>query len=266
VAGNYCHDTLINQRGRFEVLGGSASYISAVLSSLETRFEVVARVGSDFKYAEQVLKAPRVDPTGVTTHFVDDFTSGVRESLLVAESAPLSASDLGREPSRIGLACGVAREVQPETLLRLKALCPIVVADIQGLIRTRLSDGRLGKLFFADTAFASVVEQIDYLKIGEEELPYVDVAELSRKTALLLTRGRLGSSLVRAGQEIRVSAVPADEIDSSGAGDCFTAGFAYGLLRSPDPIEAMRWGNRFGALAVAQVGIPDFGRVRSLES
>jgi 1D-myo-inositol 3-kinase len=247
------------------VLGGSASYISAVLTSLQVRFEVVAHVGTDFLYSDQVLRSPRVSPSLPTTHFVDDLRSGVRQSLLKAECAPLLPEHLGNLQASIGLACGVARELLPETLVRLKALCPIVIADIQGLIRTRDSAGRLAIQPLDQTPFASVIEQLDYLKIGEEELPYVDVPALSRKTSLLLTQGKQGSVLVRAGQETRVKAEPVDEIDSSGAGDCFTAGFTYGLLRGsgpPDPIQAMRWGNHFGALAVAQVGIPDFSSVR----
>jgi 1D-myo-inositol 3-kinase len=262
IVGNYCHDTLLNSRGRFEVLGGSSSYVSAVLGSLGSRFEVIAKVGSNFRYAKQVPCVPLVDPQAPTTHFVDDFRSGTRQSLLTAECSPILPRDLGTRGARIGLACGVAREVRPETLVRLKELCPIVIADVQGLIRSRGAQGhddQLVNLPLERTPFAQIIDRIDYLKIGEEELPFVDVQELSSRTTLLVTQGKQGSVLLRSGSECRVAALPVDEVDASGAGDCFTAGFAHALLHGLEPLEAMRLGNEFGALAVAQVGIPDFG-------
>jgi 1D-myo-inositol 3-kinase len=257
VAGNYCHDTLLNARGSFEVLGGSASYISAVLASLGARFETVAKVGQDFLYLDKVKRPPLVAPGARTTHFVDDFRQGARRSLLMVECVAIEPADLGPGRARVGLACGVARELRRPALRRMRELCDVVVADIQGLIRAPGPGDRLVNLDFARTEFADAVHLIDYLKIGEEELGFVDVAALSQRTALLITRGRGGSSLVRAGRETRVPAFPAEEIDCSGAGDCFTAGFALGLLSGLEEARAMRVGNRLGALAVSQIGVPE---------
>jgi 1D-myo-inositol 3-kinase len=259
VAGNYCHDTLVRQDGSYEVLGGSSSYISAVFRGLEVRHQVVAKAGPDFRYEAQVRHAPRIVPGTRTTHFVDDFTSGVRQSILKSEAAAITPEDLGTIRARLGIACGVAREILPETLVRLKALCPIVIADIQGLIRATDAEGHVVNRMLAETAFMPVISQIDFLKVGEDELAFVgDAVSISRQTALLVTYGRGGSRLIRAGQEFHAPASLAREVDSSGAGDSFMAGFAYALLQGMEMEDALRWGNRFGALAVSQIGIPDF--------
>jgi 1D-myo-inositol 3-kinase len=263
VAGNYCHDTLIGAEGRHEVLGGSASYISAVLTALEVRYRVVSKVGTDFKYGSQLSHAPLVAEDAPTTHFVDDFTSGRRVGHLQAECAPIRPEDLGETSVDIAIACGVAREILPETLFELKAKSRVLIADIQGLIRTRTGSGQIKNLRLSDTPFIDLVDAIDYLKIGEEELAYVDLAALSKRTHLLITLGSNGCRLLGKGQGIALPAPPTQEVDSSGAGDCFVAGFTYGLLKGLSAGDALKWGNRFGALAVGQVGIPDFKQLSS---
>jgi sugar/nucleoside kinase (ribokinase family) len=45
-------------------------------------------------------------------------------------------------------------------------------------------------------------------------------------------------------------------VDASCAGDCFDAGFIYGLVRGDSFIEAVKLGNRFGAEAVSTLGLP----------
>jgi 1D-myo-inositol 3-kinase len=109
-----------------------------------------------------------------------------------------------------------------------------------------------------------VLDKIDFLKIGEEELRYVDLDALSRLTPTLITEGAEGCRLLDHGKEIRVPAFPAKEVDSSGAGDCFVAGFAYALTKGLSTLEALRWGNYFGALAVSQVGVPDFSFIKKV--
>ena len=45
-----------------------------------------------------------------------------------------------------------------------------------------------------------------------------------------------------------------DEVDPTGAGDCFDAGFLAVFLRGDSPIEAAKWANACGALAVTKQG------------
>lgn len=260
VVGNYCHDTLIHPFGQYEVLGGSASYIGAVFSNLGVGFKGVSKVGHDFKYTGQVKTAPLIQPQSKTTHFIDDFTSGTRQERLGAICDPIYAADLGTTRAQLGLACGIARELLPETLIRMRELCSVVICDIQGLIRCIHPETQKVSLCpLQETEFSDCLDAIDFLKVNERELNFVDVKKLSSKTKLLITRGALGCSFLEVGGErINVPAFPCEEIDSSGAGDCFVAGFAYGLIQGMNPIDAILQGNFFGSLAVRQVGVPQF--------
>src|SRR5687767_12545348 len=79
VAGHYCHDTLYLANGTCnEALGGSASYISSVFSSLEVKYQTISKVGPDFSYLSQVLSRPQVVSSHPTTHFIADFSTGER--------------------------------------------------------------------------------------------------------------------------------------------------------------------------------------------
>jgi sugar/nucleoside kinase (ribokinase family) len=49
----------------------------------------------------------------------------------------------------------------------------------------------------------------------------------------------------------------ANVIDTTCAGDCFDAGFLYGLSRGEEFKRCVQWGNRFGAQAVSSLGLPD---------
>ena len=95
VIGNYGHDEIITQRGeRFSALGGATAYMCGVLEAFGSDYEVVAKVGKDFKYAGEVIRAPIVDPVLPTTAFLDDFTTGRRVGTVTALCAPIRAADL----------------------------------------------------------------------------------------------------------------------------------------------------------------------------
>jgi 1D-myo-inositol 3-kinase len=62
--------------------------------------------------------------------------------------------------------------------------------------------------------------------------------------------------VLTADQEWNVPAVPVVEVDPTGAGDCFLAGFALGMLRGLPRSRCAELANAFGAQAVTQVGVP----------
>ena len=70
----------------------------------------------------------------------------------------------------------------------------------------------------------------------------------------MVTRGAQGCTVYSADGAVDVPGYPADEIDPTGAGDCFDAGFLSELLSGKPPAEAARLGNACGALAVGAKG------------
>lgn len=250
VAGHYCHDTLIGNAGSAQALGGSAAYASAILDALAEPHEVIAKVGGDFRYAALVSHQPLVVP-GRTTAFVDDDRGGERRQRVEAVAPPIEPFELqGR--FELGIACAVAGELPLRTLLRMRELCGVLVADAQALLRAISPSGEVTLQPPAPPA----LEALDCLKASRHEAALLDVQALRERVLLLITDGARGCDVLGRDVEAHVPAFPAEEKDPTGAGDCFLAGFAAGLLRGKDPVRAARAGAWCGARAVEQVGVP----------
>ena len=254
VVGNYAHDEIITQRGeRFSALGGATAYMCSVLQALEADYEVVSKVGKDFLYGANVIRPSRVDDTLPTTSFLDDFTSGRREGNVTSLCSPIRAADL-TGTAKIAIANGCAGEVQPQTVARLREISDVVVCDLQSLIRVLDSRGRIQLVPLALSGHP--IASIDFLKGSEEEAEYVDVSGPGKQPILIITRGEKGCEIVEGAKRTLVPGFPAEEIDASGAGDCFIAGFAYGLSKGHSVLESARLANYCGSLAVQKTGIP----------
>jgi sugar/nucleoside kinase (ribokinase family) len=69
-----------------------------------------------------------------------------------------------------------------------------------------------------------------------------------------LKRGKEGSTVFTAEASIDVPSIDVREVDPTGAGDCYDAGFIVGLLEGWDPVTAARFANVAGALSVTRMG------------
>ena len=241
VAGHYCHDTLLSNAGTHRALGGSAAYASAILDALGEPYEVAAKAGPDFLYAAQVTRQPRIVP-GRTSSFVDDYRSGERRDHVDAVCEAIEPGDLQGEYD-VGIACAITGEVPPRTLARIREISRIVLADAQGLLREIAPGGDV----LLRPLHPDAPDQIDFLKASRSEAALLDVDALRRRLTLIVTDGPRGCTLITASDETHVPAFPAQEKDPTGAGDCFLAGFAVGLARGLDPLEAARIGAYCGA-------------------
>jgi ribokinase len=92
-----------------------------------------------------------------------------------------------------------------------------------------------------------IAPEVDYLTPNETEAPAVRGA----RGVLVLTLGEQGAQI---GEE-RVPAFPAKTVDSTGAGDAFTAAFAVALAEGLADREAVRWGCAAGAHMVEHPGV-----------
>ncbi|KAH9329878.1 hypothetical protein KI387_001986 [Taxus chinensis] len=274
VVGHYCHDVLKfgsgGERERVvESLGGSVSYITNVLDALRLPSTVVSKVGSDFAYALDTAFHP---PSAIlgdakTTQFYADLSRAGERVLRVNNACeaiyPEDIPSNEKGKFMIGLAVGVAGEILPETLRRMAAVSEVVVADIQALIRSiDASDGTVGLRRLCDTEFNSVVEErkIAYLKASKAEAAYLDIERVRHHTCLIVTHGPHGSTLYLSDGHFHVPAFPSHELDPTGAGDSFLAGFSAGFMQGLPLVHAALMGNFFGSLAVAQIGLPRFTR------
>jgi len=80
--------------------------------------------------------------------------------------------------------------------------------------------------------------------------------------------GGKGAALTWDRQELFVDAHPVDTEDTTGAGDCFNAGFLFALSRGESEEMCLRWANICGALSTRELGgiggFPAFSEVEAL--
>lgn len=84
---------------------------------------------------------------------------------------------------------------------------------------------------------------------------------------LVVKMGSEGALLVAGGTLEHLPAFEIEAVDSTGAGDAFTAGLAIALAEGMNDLEAVRFANACGALAVSALGaLPSMPDRRAVES
>jgi sugar/nucleoside kinase (ribokinase family) len=71
---------------------------------------------------------------------------------------------------------------------------------------------------------------------------------------IVVTHGADGCTVYTQDGQTDVVGFLVEEVDPTGAGDCFDAGFLVRWLATDTPVEAARWANACGALAVSKRG------------
>lgn len=114
-----------------------------------------------------------------------------------------------------------------------------------------------------------LLRQVDYLTPNEHE--YTMLMKGNRQDILekvILTKGSEGITFFDQGKEVHLPAHNVKVVDTTGAGDSFNGGFAFGLSEGYSLHEACAYGNAVGALATtklgAQTGMPTFKEVEDL--
>lgn len=113
-------------------------------------------------------------------------------------------------------------------------------------------------------ALAPCLPLLDYLFMNEDEArmatgsadPAAAAHEVLRRgvRTAVMKLGSQGCAIFTGSEEIHIPAFEVECVDTTGAGDCFVAGFLSALMRGGSLEEAGRMGNAAGALAVRQVG------------
>lgn len=71
---------------------------------------------------------------------------------------------------------------------------------------------------------------------------------------VVLKQGKRGSRVFTDEGSVAVPSIEVEEVDPTGAGDCYDAGFVAGLLEGWDLVKAARFANIAGALSVTRIG------------
>jgi sugar/nucleoside kinase (ribokinase family) len=222
-------------------LGGPVFYATRALTAAGAELVAATKCTprEETELGGGVICLPAASVPAFSFHYDGD----VRVMAVEALGEPWTPADLERLPElpewvHVG---GLSRGDFPADTLAALAGGRRLAVDAQGLARP----ARLGPLRLDGGFDRSLLAHVAVLKLAEEEAVAVAgaaspdaVAALGVPEALL-TLGPRGAIVIAGGHVEHVDA-PEAEIDPTGAGDAFLAGYAWARAEGAEPVEAAR--------------------------
>ena len=165
----------------------------------------------------------------------------------------ISREELRRLKPRVLLLQGFS--LDPERLALIeeaRSLGTRVCSDCQHIDMTLDTPSMKHALSRIDVFLPNAKEAIDLTGAGNVESALAILAELC--PAVVVKCGGDGALAMHEGRRYRVPALPVEVFDTTGAGDCFNAGFVHGLLTECGFEAALELGVICGSLAVTGYG------------
>jgi len=246
VVGHLVLDKIVIRGREHRSLGGVATYGAIAVATYGRRAFIVSKVGEDFP-EEYILLLSRY---GVDTRYVKRVKGrstcyrlvygeeGRRDLYLEAVAEEIYPRDIPQLRFRVAHIGPVYREVPFETISTVRQICELMALDSQGFVR-RVDESR--RVYLASWEYAEdVIPMVDLLHTDVNEARILTGVEEPRRAAKVLyemgadvvsiTMGARGSIVAYEGEIIYVPAAKEEKlVDTTGAGDVYTAIFAVAL-------------------------------------
>ncbi|GAB4153217.1 MAG: ribokinase [Sphingomonadales bacterium] len=242
--------------------GGKGANQALAARRLGADVALIARIGAD-AYGEQALALLRAEGVDLSACLADpDLATGLamivvdkagHNQITVASGANAAMQwDEAALPAADGLICQL--EIPVATVARAaqshRGFFCLNIAPVHDLPK-------------------ALVDRADLIVANEGEARDAAAMLQGHGGMLAITRGGDGAVLSRAGAVIAEAAAPrVDVVDTTGAGDCFTAALTVRLLAGDGPADALAYACAAGACAVrkpgAQPALPSDAEVRAL--
>ena len=257
-----------DRREGVDVLGGTAAYAALAARRLGWEAAVATSAGPEFDPGRDLPGiAAFWSPGRSTTRFRNEYHGdGTRRQMRTARAEDIDLATVPegwRDPDVLLLA-PVAGEVGPRSALAFGA--EVVGAAAQGWLRGVDAEGYVFPQLWEDPA-ASLLG-VHVLFLSQHDLPHAEerVPDLLAFVPIVaLTRGWQGLTLYTRQDRQPVSSLPRAEVDPTGAGDVFAAGFLVRYQETGDPLEAAAFGACAASCAVEGVGASTLGDRSEIE-
>lgn len=228
--------------------GGKGANQALAARRLGAEVTLIARVGRD-EAADEALALLRADDVDLSLCAADeDAPTGI---------ALISVAPTGE--NQIVVAPGANRTLQPEMLALPQAdalICQLEVPPATLEHAARLFEG----FFCVNLAPAmdvpdAVIERADLVVVNETEAAFYGERLARSGGYIAITYGARGAELVRGGEVVARATPPAvTAVDTTGAGDTFTAALTLALAQARAPQSALAFACAAGALATTKYG------------
>ena len=245
-----------------DVLGGSVTYGALAARSLGWEAAILTSAGPDFEPERELPGLPVfVRRSPATTRFVNEYDEdGTRHQVVTARAGDVDLEALPaswHDPEVlllgpiVGELCGVRAPA-------LEAGC--VGAIAQGYVRVIDADGLVSAREWVRPD--RDLPGVHVLFLSEHDLPDAEARArdlLALVPIVALTRGWRGVTLLTRQGRHEIPSLPRPEVDPTGAGDVFAAGFLVRYQETGDPLEAAAFAACTASCVVEGVGTSTLG-------
>ena len=229
--------------------GGKGANQALAAQRLGATVSLVARVGTD---ANAAAALALLEVSGV------NLASIVRDAEAPTGVALIAVDQHGE--NHIVVAPGANARLVPADIpagvLNGPVLCQleVPVATLE-FVATHATDFLALNLAPARALSKSVVARADLLVVNEGEAAFYGDSLHACRGLVAVTYGSRGAALFAQGREVaRAKAPVIQPVDTTGAGDAFTAGLVVALLEQQAPADALRFACAVGAAAAMHAG------------
>lgn len=237
--------------------GGTSLYASCMALRLGKQAAIVsapAELPAEFPSEIAIKFYP--SPTPPT--FENRYTPEGRTQILHTAASPMTREDIPSEWQNAAIVhLGPVAHDMPEDFVNAFPNALLGITP-QGWMRSWDTQLPSPVQYRAWHPQASLLQRVDALILSIEDV-YGDeqiVADWAQHCRLVaLTRGAAGSTLYLNGQAHNIPAIPANELDPTGAGDVFAAALLVRLYETNNPILAAQFASAAASLSVETHGI-----------
>ena len=228
--------------------GGKGANQALAARRLGADVALIGRVGKDAEAdaALALLREGNVDLSGVVA--VDDAATGVALITVAAsgENQIVVAPGANRRLASETLQVPAGDALIGEVLAPLDAVARAVV-EFEGFTCVNLAS--------AKEVDDAVLRGADLIVVNESEAAWYGERLALREGLVATTFGASGAALVQGGEEVaRVSSLRVEAVDTTGAGDAFTAALTLALIEGRPLAKALRFACAAGAAATQRSG------------
>lgn len=237
-------------------VGGKATNVSVALAKLGVNSTLITKIGEDEfgAFALRKLKefgvkviADRIERTGITFIVVDDKANNTMFNYLGANKF-LCVDDVLRKEEIISESDIVYFQsgMEPEILNNLKKINKNIFLELSDFIDFEI----LNEIPYASMNELEALRITNTTKIEDAAKKLVSLGI----EKLFIKLGSKGSLYYSENETIFCESFKINPIDTTGAGDSFTAGVIYGVLNKMPVNQILRFANACGAITCLKKG------------
>jgi 1D-myo-inositol 3-kinase len=255
VIGHICQDILPD--GKLG-LGGSVSYAATTAHRMGYRVGIVTSAGPDLDVSK-VLPFAQVacQQSEHTTVFENIYANGQRQQIIHQRADVITCEQIPaawRHAPMIYLGT-IDKEIHPDVFQCFPEQALLGVMP-QGFFRKWDERGRIS--FAKWTPSEELLRRVNVIVISELDVPDpLGMVRNWRRFAeiVVVTHAERGATVYHAGEPCHYPTRPASQVDPTGAGDVFTAGFLIRLAETQCPCQAAEFANVVASFSVERNGL-----------